>query len=111
MIRLRKRKTLLLLGPLLISINAFAQQDRPVADSSAGEPPKVGLRVLEVLAGSPAASVGLQSMDVISKYSDFAVVDAASYFAARDAHQKSPTTKVEIVYWRGRQRMTSIISP
>src|SRR5438034_1279630 len=32
-------------------------------------------------------------------------------FAARDAHQRSPNAKVEIVYWRGRQRMTAIIPP
>src|SRR4051812_10145988 len=81
MISLRK-SPLLLLASLLISINAFAQ-DRPVADSSAGEPPKVGLRVIEVLPGSPAAAAGLQTMDTISKYGDFAVVDAASYFVAR----------------------------
>jgi tetratricopeptide (TPR) repeat protein len=111
MICLPARRTLLLLTVLLISINVAAQQDRPVAEGGAGEPPKVGLRVLDVLAGSPAASAGLQPMDTISKYGDFAVVDAASYFAARDAHQRSPNAKVEIVYWRGRQRMTSIIAP
>jgi len=104
------RRTLLLLTVLLTSINIAAQQDRPVADSSAGEPPKVGLRVLDVLAGSPAAAAGLQPMDMISKYGDFVIVDAASYFTARDAHQRSPSAKVEIVYWRGRQRMTSLIS-
>jgi tetratricopeptide (TPR) repeat protein len=105
------RRTLLLLTVLLISINVSAQQDRPIPDGGAGEPPKVGLRVLDVLAGSPAASAGLQSLDIISKYGDSAVVDAASYFAARDAHQRSPRAKVEIVYWRGRQKMTSIIAP
>jgi tetratricopeptide (TPR) repeat protein len=103
-------KTLLLLALLLTSINIAAQQDRPVADSSAGEPPKVGLRVLDVLAGSPAASAGLQPMDMISKYGDLAVVDAASYFVARDSHQRSGFVKVEIVFWRGRQRMTALIS-
>jgi S1-C subfamily serine protease len=111
MIPLRKRKTVLLLALLLISIDAFAQQDRAVADNSAGEPPKVGLRVLEVMAGSPAASAGLELMDTISRYGDFTVIDAASYFAARDAHLKSPSAKVEIVFWRGRQRLTAMISP
>jgi tetratricopeptide (TPR) repeat protein len=103
------QRLLLLLTVFLLSINVAAQQDSPVA--GAGEPPKVGLRLLEVLAGSPASSAGLQPMDMISKYGDFAIVDAASYFAARDAHQRSPNAKVEIVYWRGRQRMTSIIPP
>jgi tetratricopeptide (TPR) repeat protein len=110
MIYVPTRKLLLLLAALFISVNVVAQ-DRPVTDSNAGNPPKVGLRVLDVLAGSPAAAAGLQPMDTISKYGDYAIVDAASYFVARDAHQRTPTAKVEIVYWRGRQQMTSIIPP
>jgi tetratricopeptide (TPR) repeat protein len=103
-------KALLLSLLLSISLNATAQQEKATADGN-GEPPKIGLRVLDVLAGSPAASAGLETMDVITKYGDVTIVDAASYFVARDTHQRSPNAKVEIVYWRGRQRMTSIIPP
>jgi tetratricopeptide (TPR) repeat protein len=106
----RTLKALLLLILLSVSFDVVAQQDRP-ADNNAGDPPKVGLRVLEVLPGSPAATAGLQPMDLITRYGDVTVVDAASYFTARDAHQRTPNAKVEIGYWRGRQAMSSIIPP
>ena len=103
-------KFLWLAATIFLSINVAAQQERSNSTVDA-EPPKVGLRVLEVLAGSPAAAAGLQSMDIITQYGDSQVVDAASYFAARDAYQRSRGAGVEIVYWRGRQRMRSIIRP
>src|ERR1700740_3138999 len=103
-------KALLLSLLLSISLNVAAQQEKAAADGN-GEPPRIVLRVLDVLAGSPAASAGLETMDVITKYGDVTIVDAASYFVARDAHQRSPNAKVEIVYWRRRERMTAIIPP
>ena len=101
---------LLLAATIFLSINVAGQQKRSNSTVDA-DPPKVGLRVLEVLAGSPAAAAGLQSMDIITQYGESPVVDAASYFAARDAYQKSRGAEVEIAYWRGRQRLTSIIRP
>jgi hypothetical protein len=35
-------------------------------------------------------------MDTISKYGDFAIVDAASYFVARDAHKDRPGLKLKL---------------
>jgi tetratricopeptide (TPR) repeat protein len=102
----------LLLSASVLSANLHAQQERSVAGNSAAEqPPKVGLRVTEVLSGSPAEQAGLQPMDVLSRYGQYEIVDAASYFTAREEFEKSPESKVEIVYWRSRERLTTWIKP
>lgn len=87
---------------MLRSVEVSAQQTSATArDTTSERPPQVGLRVLEVNQGSPADKAGLKPMDTIVKYGDFAIVDSASYFAARDVYEKSPDSKVALVYWRG----------
>jgi tetratricopeptide (TPR) repeat protein len=84
---------------VLLSCAAF--EARAQETTTANEkPPQTGLRLLEVLDRGPAQTAGLRPMDIIVRYGDFPVVDAASYFAARDTIEKSRTPAV-IVYWRG----------
>jgi tetratricopeptide (TPR) repeat protein len=103
----------LFLSPLLLlSVNVSAQQERTVAGiSTKEEPPKVGLRVLTVEPGTPAEEAGLQYMDVISKYGDYQIVDASSYFVAREAYAELPESKVILVYWHGRERVATWVKP
>jgi tetratricopeptide (TPR) repeat protein len=97
---------------VLLSINVCAQQERSIAGiSTKEEPPKVGLRVTKVEYGTPAHEAGLQQMDVICRYGNHQIVDAASYFAAREAYDKFPESKVEIVYWHFRERVATWIKP
>jgi tetratricopeptide (TPR) repeat protein len=102
---------LLALSLVFVSCATKAQQTISVAGLTTEEnPPRVGLRVLNVHDGSVGSEAGLKAMDIISKYGDFAIVDSASYFAARDAYEKYPAAKVEMVYWRGRQRVAIQVS-
>lgn len=97
---------------LLLSISVVAQSERSVAGTSTNlEPPKVGLRVTEVVAGTPAQEAGLQPMDVLSRYGRHEIVDAASYFRARETYEEFSESKVEIVYWRGRERIATWVKP
>jgi tetratricopeptide (TPR) repeat protein len=59
-----------------------------------------GLRITKVYPGSPAERAGLKPMDLIFRYGEFEIVDSASYFAARDAYEKSPGATIEIMVWR-----------
>ena len=110
--RMKIFQTVLLLSlTAWLSINGGAQQERSVAGATTKEePPKAGLRVLKVL-GNPAAEAGLQTMDVVSRYGNYQIVDAASYFAAREAYEKFPQSKVEIVYWHNRERVATWVTP
>ena len=114
--RFLKRFGLITLGLLaltlgLSSVEVSAQEVNPNTRNATSEkPPRVGLRVLEVAEGSPAQKAGLQPMDVISKYGEFAVVDAASYFDARDVAEKSRNARIALVYWRGRERLETVIT-
>jgi tetratricopeptide (TPR) repeat protein len=85
---------------MLFSINASAQQG-----------PTKGLRITDVNPGGPAAEAGMQSTDVIVMYGDAQVVDAASYFVARERYQKSSQGKIEITYWRGRDKAVAQVLP
>lgn len=78
-------------------------------NTKAQDTPKVGLRILEVNPNSLAHQAGLQPMDIIVRYGDVAVVDAASYFVARDQYLKPSPVKVEVDYWRGNQRSTAMV--
>ena len=90
----------------------LAQQERSVAGiTTREEPPKVGLRVLKVELGSVAEEAGLQSMDVIARYGNYQIVDASTYFIAREAYEKFPESKVEIIYWHGRERVVTWVKP
>lgn len=68
-----------------------------------------GLIIISVFEGGPAQRAGLQPMDVLSKYGEFDIVDSASYFAARDAYERSPDDTVRIVVWRGDKKMTPMV--
>ena len=102
---------LLFAATALLSMNISAQQERSVAGvTTKEEPPKTGLRVLKVL-GDPAEEAGMQSMDVISRYGNYQIVDASSYFAAREAYEKFPQSKVEVIYWHNRERVATWVKP
>jgi len=88
-----------------VSFDAAAQE----TTSANEKPPQAGLRLLEVLERGPAQTAGLKPMDIIVKYGDFPVLDAASYFAARDAVEKSRTPAV-LVYWRRGERLETEVS-
>ena len=79
--------------------------------SAEQNPPQVGLRVLSVFDGSPARRVGLRNMDLISRYGDHEIVDAATYFTAREEYEKHPDSQVQVIFWRGREAMTVSVPP
>ena len=86
---------LLLIGLALATMSARAQTESALAGvSTKEEPPKVGLRVLSVEPGGRGDEVGLQTMDVIARYGNFEIVDASSYFAAREAYENSRGLKL-----------------
>ncbi len=66
--------------------------------SAEQNPPQVGLRVLSVFDGSPAQRVGLRNMDLISRYGDHEIVDAATYFTAREEYEKHPDSQVQMIF-------------
>ena len=72
-----------------------------------GTPPSRGLVVTQVEPESPAEGAGIHTMDLITEYGQFPVVDEAGYFAARNHYEKSLVPTVEIVVWRGVYRMTA----
>ena len=105
-------RTFVLAVTMLLATSVVAQTERSVAGVSTKlEPPKVGLRVTEVVADTPAEEAGLQTMDVLSRYGSHEIVDAASYFRAREAYEEFSESKVEIVYWRGRERIATWVKP
>ena len=110
--RMKFFQALFLSSSVLLSINASAQQERSVAGvNNREEAPKVGLRVLKVEFATPADEAGLQFMDLISKYGNYQIVDASSYFAAREAYAKAPDSKVEMVYWHNGERVATWVKP
>lgn len=72
--------------------------------------PGRGLRIVSVFEGGTAQRAGLLPMDLLSKYGEFDIVDHASYFAAREAYNRSPDDKVQIIVWRGNKKMTPTVS-
>lgn len=70
--------------------------------------PGRGLRVLQVSAGSTAARLGLQPMDMLTRYGKFEIIDLSSYFKAREAYDKF-VPHVEIEVWRGDTRLKTKI--
>lgn len=103
----RRRLLLLLFSTVLLSCAAFKS---PAQETNANEkPPPAGLRLLEVLDHGPAQTAGLRPMDVIVKYGDFPILDAASYFAARDTIEKSRMPAL-LIYWRRGERLQTEVS-
>ena len=70
-------------------------------------PPQRGLKITQVFHNSPAESAGLHTMDVITKYGDFEIVDDVGFFAAKNHYEAAHTPTVEIVVWRGLTRMSA----
>jgi tetratricopeptide (TPR) repeat protein len=100
----------LFLGFNLLVLGSFVPNVRAQETTTANEkPPQIGLRVLEVLERSPAQAAGVRPMDVIVKYGDSAIVDAASYFVARDAIEKT-RAPANLVYWRRGERLETVVS-
>jgi tetratricopeptide (TPR) repeat protein len=99
------RPLLLLLILLLISTALRAQQQE--------EPkyPGTGIRVIEVHHDGQAEQVGLQVMDLLTKYGKFTVVDHSSYYKAREFYLKNPKQKVKLEVWRGRERLMPSVFP
>ncbi|HJX89688.1 MAG TPA: hypothetical protein VJ372_04285 [Pyrinomonadaceae bacterium] len=70
-------------------------------------PPQRGLKITQVFPNSPAESAGLHTMDVITKYGGFEIVDDAGFFAAKNHYEAAHVPTVEIVAWRGLTRMSA----
>ena len=71
--------------------------------------PKRGLKITQVFPNSPAETAGLRTMDVITKYGEFEVVDDAGFFAAKNHYKETHIPTVEIVVWRGMTGMSAIV--
>lgn len=81
-----------------------------VSDRQANErSPKRGIRIIRIFEGTTAELAGLRTMDVLSRYGEFEIVDYASYFRARDAYEMSPDEDIQLVVWRGNIRMTPVV--
>ena len=70
--------------------------------------PGRGLRITEVYEHGTAAKLGLQPMDLITKYGKFEIVDHSSYFKARAAYSDD-NARVEIEVWRGGARLKTSV--
>ena len=75
------------------------------------EPPKVGVRIIEVTPEGQLEKAGIQVMDLLSKYGKFQVVDHSTYYKAREFYLKTPAEKVKVQFWRGRTPMTIEVLP
>jgi tetratricopeptide (TPR) repeat protein len=78
-----------------------------MSHGTVGTPPEHGLRVMRVFPDSQAEAAGLQQPDLITQYGEFEIVDDAGYFAARNHYDEAHVPTVEIVVWRGRNRLTA----
>jgi len=103
---------------LLISIFlplGFAFASKSIAAQSLQSPASSerftgkGVRIIDIYSGSPAERAGLKTMDVIFRYGEFEIVDDASYFAARDAYEKSHEAKIDIMVWRDGRAITKTV--
>jgi tetratricopeptide (TPR) repeat protein len=106
-VRLKRYTQMLFLLSLICATTcslATAQAEMPNQEA----PPSRGLRVLRFDEGSEAERIGMQSMDLLARMGDFPVTDESTFFRAKEAYSRS-TKPFEIVYWRGRQRMTATV--
>lgn len=104
-IQLRSWFRLCLIVPILA---AQLQAQQLTADQN---PPRQGVRVIEVEPQGHADRAGIQVMDLLTRYGEFTVTDYSTYFKARDAHLKQPDKKVQLELWRGRTRFTVSVFP
>jgi hypothetical protein len=75
------------------------------------EPPKLGVRVIEIIPDGQAEAAGVQTMDLLAKYGKFKVVDHSTYYKAREFYLRTPKEKVKVVFWRGRSPYTIEVLP
>lgn len=94
---------------LLSGCSLLLARTTPVSPSQrTGEPPpQRGLNITQVYPNSPAESAGLHTMDVITKYGEFEIVDDAGFFAAKNHYEAAHIPTVEIVVWRGGTRRSA----
>jgi tetratricopeptide (TPR) repeat protein len=90
-----------------------AAQTRPAGTPQDSRPayPGKGLRLIKVNYGSPAERAGLKPMDVLLHYGDFAIVDDASFFAARDTYEHGSETQISIDVWREGKVLRMMVPP
>lgn len=105
-----------LLPLLLIVILAgctcsFAQSRLADLPEGNREPPKVGVRIIEVDPEGQLAKAGVEVMDLLSRYGKFTVVDHSTYYKAREFYLKTPDQKVKVRIWRGRMPRTIEVLP
>lgn len=70
-----------------------------------------GIQITEVWEDSAAERAGLKPMDVIFRYGDSEIVDDASFFAARNAHENSREREIPIAIWRDGKAFKVSVSP
>ena len=75
------------------------------------EPPKVGVRIIEITPDGQLEKAGIEVMDLLSKYGKFTVIDHSTYYKARESYLKTPDQKVKVQFWRGRTPMTVELLP
>src|SRR6476469_754619 len=73
--------------------------------------PGHGVRVIEVNPEGQAAQAGIQTMDLLSKYGKFDLVDHSTYFKAREFYLRNPKVKVKLEFWRGQDRTVIEVFP
>lgn len=103
--------------PFLLSVilagcaSSFAQSPQYELPEGNREPPKVGVRIIEVDPEGQLAKAGIEVMDLLSKYGKFTVVDHSTYYKAREFYLKTPDQKVKVRIWRGRMPRTIEVLP
>ena len=73
--------------------------------------PGHGVRVIEVVPGGQAERAGIETMDLLSKYGKFDIVDHSTYYKAREFYLKDPKVKVKAEFWRGHDRTVIEVFP
>jgi hypothetical protein len=89
---------------------ARAAQQRHLQESKEHYPGR-GLRITEVHPDSPAERAGLKTMDTIFRYGDFAIVDDASFFTARDNYDNGREREIPLVIWRAGRAQKIAVPP
>ena len=75
------------------------------------EPPKLGVRVIEIVPDGQAEASGVQTMDLLASYGKFKIVDHSTYYKAREFYLRTPKVKVRVQFWRGRSPYTIEVLP
>jgi len=73
--------------------------------------PGHGVRVIAVNPEGQAGQAGIQTMDLLSKYGKFDLVDHSTYFKAREFYLQNPKVKVKLEFWRGQDRTVIGVFP